>query len=77
MTIMVALYALLAIVSFVDFLVKLCSEDSKTVNEFLSNLPIENIKVHRDYLVLLQVCLSAILFIFIFFKGQLQKIRDF
>ena len=55
MAIMVTLYSFLALVSIIDIMVKLFSEESKIVEEFISNLPMENFKVHRDYLILLQV----------------------
>ena len=56
MAIMVALYSLLALVSIIDILVSLCSEEAKTVNDFLSNLPMADIQLDRNYLVFVEVC---------------------
>jgi len=55
MAIMVALYFLLALVSIIDSLVSLCSEEAKTINDFLSNLPMADIQLDRNYLVYVEV----------------------
>jgi len=55
MAILVALYSLLALVSIIDSLVRVCSEEAKTMSQFLSNLPMADIQLNKDYLVLVEV----------------------
>lgn len=76
MAIMVVLYSVLTLVSIIDSLVRIYSEEAKTINEFLSNLPMVDVQLHSDYLVLVEVC-SHEMFSILFLKGQFEEIPDF